>query len=94
MSNGAAASAAAAAAIANAIKACGVVVRVGPDDFRALVAHADGGLVVHSEGGLFRTRYTYVLGYRGFAFYTKSAEPIALPAKVEMVRAAKIWMPG
>jgi len=94
MSNGAAAAAAAAAVIANAIKASGVIVQVSPEDFRSLLLRSETGLVVHSEGGLFRTWYKYLLGYKGFAFYTKSSEPIALPPRMETVRAGRIWIPG
>ncbi len=85
---------AAAAAIANAIKASGVVVRVSPDDFRSLLARAKGALVVHAEGGLFSTKYRYLVSYKGFAFFTQSSERIQLPADVETIRAAKIWIPN
>ena len=96
MSNGGAvggAIAGAAAAIANAIKASGVVVRVSPDDFQSLLARAKETLVVHGTGGLFSTKYRYLVGYRGFAFYTQSSQPIQLPAHVETIRVAKIWVP-
>jgi len=94
MSNGAVAAAAAGAAIAKAIKASGVVVRVSPDDFQALLARAKGALVVHAKGGLFSTQYSYLVGYKGLAFFTKSPEPLRLPADVETIQAEKIWVPG
>jgi len=90
---GGAVAGAAAAAIANAIKASGVVVRVNPDDFQSLLARAKEALVVHGTGGLFSTKYRYLVGYRGFAFYTQSSQPIQLPAHVETIRVAKIWAP-
>ncbi len=93
MSNGGVVAATAAAAIANAIKASGVVVRVSSGDFRSLLNRAKGALVVHAAGGLFSTSYRYLLSYKGLAFFTKSAEPIPLPAHVETIRAAKIWVP-
>ena len=93
MSNGAVGAAAAAAAITNAIKASGVVVRVSPDDFKPLLARAKGALVVHAIGGIFSTKYRYLVSYKGFAFFTQSSEPIQLPADVETIRAAKIWVP-
>src|SRR3989442_10763330 len=96
MSNGGAvggAIAGAAAAIANAIKASGVVVRVSPDDFQSLLARAKETLVVHGTGGLFSTKYRYLVSYKGFAFYTQSSQPIQLPAHVETIRVAKIWVP-
>jgi len=49
--------------------------------------------VVHAEGGLFSTKYRYLVSYKGFAFFAKSSEPIHLPAHVETIRAAKIWVP-
>jgi len=95
VSGGAAgAGAAAAAAIANAIKASGVLVRVTPSDFQALISRIEGALVIQAEGGFFTTRYRYLVSYKGFAFYTKSSEPIQLPPRVETIRAGKIWIPG
>jgi hypothetical protein len=94
MSNGAAGAAAAAAAIAKAIKASGVVVRVSPEDFQSILSRAEGALVVHAQGGIFRTKYKYLLGYKGFAFFTESTEPMYLPARIETVRAGRIWIPG
>ena len=93
-SGGAVAAAAAAAAIANAIKASGVVVRVSPDDFQAILGRARGAVVVHAKGGLFSTRYRYLVSYKGFAFYTEASTPIPMPADVETILAAKIWIPG
>ena len=94
MSNGGAVAGAAAAAIANAIKASGVVVRVSPDDFQSLLARGKDALVVHAKGGLFWTKYRYLVSYKGFAFFTESSEPILLPAYIEAIRAAKIWVPN
>ena len=93
MSSGGAAAAAAAAAIAEAIKASGVIVRVTPENFRLILERANDALVVHAEGGVFRTSYQYLLSYKGIAFFTKSSEPINLPANVETVIANKIWVP-
>ena len=94
MSNGAAGAAAAAAAIAQAVKASGVVVRMQPDDFQRIVARQEQPLVVHATGGVFRTNYQYLTGYKGLAFYTKSSTPLDLPGKAELVLAGKIWIPG
>ena len=55
-----AAGGAAAAAIAQAIKASGVVLRLNADEFRKILLRLDDPLVVVSEGGLFRTQYTAV----------------------------------
>ena len=88
------AAAAAAAAIAKAIKASGVVVRVAPADFHAVLRKVEKPLVVYAEGGLFSTNYQYLVSYKGFAFFTKSSEPLLLPADIETIVAKNIWIPG
>lgn len=50
--NAAAAGAAAAAAIAQAIKASGVLVRVSPDDFQKVLRKVVQPLVIYATGGL------------------------------------------
>jgi hypothetical protein len=90
---GGAAAAAAAAAINKAIKASGTIVRVTPDVFKSVLARADRPLVVRTEGGIFSTKYTYLTSYKGLAFFTKSPEPIHIPAEAETVDANKIWVP-
>jgi len=86
--------AAAAAAIAQAIKASGVIVRVEPDDFLGILERQEGPLVVHATGGIFTTNYQYLTSYKGLAFFTKSGYPINLPGGAELVQAKKIWIPG
>ena len=88
MTNGAAA----AAAIANAIKASGAIVQVEPAEFLKILGKAEEPLVVHSPPGLF-TRYKYITGYKGLIFFTRSADPLMLPSKAEVVTAKKIWVP-
>jgi hypothetical protein len=92
---GAAAGAAAggAAAAANAIKASGVVVRMEPADFLALLARTEAPLVVAGMGGLFTKHYRYLTSYRGLAFFTKSPDPLTLPAAAEVIRAEAISIP-
>ena len=84
---------AAAAAIANAIKASGVVVRVAPAAFQTILRKVEKPLVICAEGGFFSTNYQYLVSYKGFGFFTKSPEPILLPSEVETIIAAKIWLP-
>ena len=84
----------AAAAIAQAIKASGVLVRVAPDEFVKILGRAKEPLVVVAEGGLFRTNYQYLAGYKGLAFFTKSDAPLNLPGGAELVKASRIWIPG
>jgi hypothetical protein len=85
--------AAAAAAAANAIKATGVVVRVEPAAFLAILARAEAPLVVTGQGGLFTTHYQYLTSYKGLAFFTRSPEELALPRGAEVVRAESISIP-
>ena len=86
--------AAMAAAIANAIKASGVVVQVTPADFHTILSKIEKPLVLHAKGGLFSVNYQYLVSYKGFAFFTKSSEPILLSAGVETIAVKKIWIPG
>jgi hypothetical protein len=90
----AAGAAGAAAAIAAAIKASGVLVRVAPEEFAKVLNRVKDPLVVLSEGGIFRKNYQYLMSYKGLAFYTKSDAPIPLPAGVELVTSGRIWIPG
>ena len=85
--------AAAAAAIANAIKASGVVINVAPEDFAAILRRTERPLIVTAEGGFFSTTYKYLTSYKGLAFYTKSRVPLVLPADAEVVRARGISIP-
>jgi hypothetical protein len=90
----AASGAAVAAAIANAIKASGVVVQVTPADFHTILGKIEKPLVLYAKGGFFSNSYHYLVSYKGFAFFTKSSEPILLPTGVETIVAKKIWIPG
>ncbi|MEP6635727.1 MAG: hypothetical protein ABJB97_03310 [Acidobacteriota bacterium] len=82
-----------AAAIANAIKASGVVIKVAPDAFQTILRRVEDPLVIYSEGGFFSTKYQYLVSYKGFAFFTKSRKPLSLTAGVETIIAASIWLP-
>jgi len=90
----AASGAAAAAAIANAIKASGVVVRVSPENFLNILRRVENPLIVYSQGGFFTTKHQYLTSYKGLAFYTKSREQIDLPRSVELVIAEGMWIPS
>lgn len=89
----AAGAAAAAAAIAQAIKASGVLVRVSFEDFQKILRKVDQPLVIYATGGLFTKNHQYLTSYKGFAFFTKSANEILLPAGTETITAKKIWIP-
>jgi hypothetical protein len=82
------------AAMVNALRASGVIVRVRPEDFLALLRRVEEPLVVAAQGGLLRKSYQYLTSYKGLAFYAQSATPLMLPRTVETVLAEKIWIPG
>ena len=90
----AAGASAAAAAIARAIQASGVIVRVEPDEFSKLLNRAKDPLIVISEGGIFGKTYKYLMSYRGMTFFTKSRDALPLPPGAELVSAGRIWVPG
>ena len=83
-----------AAAIAQAIKASGVIVRVEQGDFLRILQREDEPLVVIARGGFFKKGWRYLTSYKGLAFFTKSPEPLPLPGRAEVVQATTIWIPG
>jgi hypothetical protein len=82
-----------AAAIANAVKASGVVVRVDAGDFLAILRRIDEPLVVVSYGGVFKKQHKHLTSYKGLAFFTKSPTPLVLPPRVEVIQAKSISIP-
>lgn len=90
----AAAGAAVVAAIANAIKASGVIVRVSPENFANILRRVETPLIVYSQGGFFTTKHQYLTSYKGLAFYTKSRQQIDLPRSAEVIIAKGIWIPS
>ena len=77
-----------------ALKAMGCIVSVEPDMFLDVVAVVDGPLVVTHEGGLFSTKYTYLVSHKGFVFHTKHTAPLDLPPGCQVLRAKKLWLPS
>jgi hypothetical protein len=84
----------AAQAVADAIKASGVLVRIKPEEFAKILARAKDPLVVIAEGGIFKTNYQYLMSYKGIAFFTKSSTALTLPAGAEVVTAGDISIPS
>ena len=87
-------SSAAAAAVAQAIKASGVIVHVEPDAFQVILEENSEPLVVHAFGGLFTKHHKYLMSYRGLAFFARSQHPLDLPDECPVVEAKTIWIPG
>ena len=81
------------AAVINAIKASGIVVRLEPAEWAALVERMDEPLVVVAEGGMFTKHFRYLTSYRGLAFFTKSPQQLVLPKRAELVHARGISVP-
>jgi hypothetical protein len=82
------------AAVAQAIKASGVIVQVAPSDFLTLLGKSERPLVVAAHGGFLSPKHQYLTSYKGLAFYARSDEAIPLPENVELIEARSIWMPG
>ena len=89
----AAGAAAAHAAAVNALKASGVVVRLEPAEWLAVLERTDVPLVVVAPGGVFRKHFRYLTSYRGLAFFTKSEHALVLPRRTELVQARAIAVP-
>ncbi len=83
-----------AAAIAQAIKASGVVVRVGLPDFLRILNRQDEPIVVRAPGGFFQARWRYLTTYKGLAFFAQSNDPLPLPGRAQVIEAGKIWIPS
>jgi hypothetical protein len=79
--------------LAQATKASGVIVRVKPADFLAILARSDTPLVVVAKGGIFTKHHQYLTSYKGIAFFAKSTDAFELPRNAEVVVAQKIWIP-
>jgi hypothetical protein len=85
--------AAAQAAIANALKASGVVVRLEPSEWLAILKRTDAPLVVIGTGGVFKKHHQYLTTYRGLAFFTTSPSALVLPGRTEVITAKSISIP-
>ena len=74
-------------------KTIGPMVFLTPSDFRELLAKMDQPLVISSKQGVFRTRYHYLLNYRGFFFHCRDKNQMTLPTHCHEIKANKIWIP-
>lgn len=91
--SGATAGAIAHAMIANAIKACGTIIRVDPKEFHRIIEKQNNPLIVRAKGGIFSTHYKYLTSYKGMAFYCKTEEKIRITQECEFINAEKIAIP-
>ena len=83
-----------AAAIANAIKASGVLVRLEPEEFLKILHRQEEPLVVQSPAGFLQRGWCYLTSYKGLAFFTKSREPLMLSGRALVVSAKSISIPN
>ena len=85
----------AAAAIANAIKASGVLVRLEPSEMRKVFGRmSDPAVVVVGQTGVFTKKNQYLTSWRGLAFYCKTEEQLPLPSCAEVISAKSVWVPS
>ena len=90
---GGASVAAASAAIANAVKACGTIVRVEPDEFLKILSFQKNPLIVLARGGFLTKAFMYLTSYRGLAFFCRSRTELILPGESKRIQAKRISMP-
>jgi hypothetical protein len=84
----------AAAAIANGIKASGVLVRLEPGEFNKILGRIPDPLIVTAQGGFFVHSFQYLTSYKGLAFFTKSPVALEMPNGAEIITAQSIFIPG
>lgn len=77
-----------------ALKASGILVRLGPEEFQSLLNRTEAPLIVRHTSGYFRKTVHCLVHYRGFVFYTQSRQPIELPANAEIIDAKSLWLPS
>lgn len=87
------ASAAIAANNTKAIKAFGAIVHVESSDFASIVSGMTDPLIVAAEEGIFKTRYRYLISYKGLVFTTKADTALRFPDGAITVGAKKIRIP-
>jgi hypothetical protein len=83
-----------AAAVAQAIKASGVLVRVQPEEFLRILNRQEEPLVVRAPAGFLQRGWRYLTSYKGLAFFTKSPESLPLSGRAELVEAQSLWVPS
>lgn len=81
-------------AIATAIKASRILVRLDPAEFLRLLHRAEEPLIVVAPGGLFRRSWWRPTSYKGLALYTKSTNQPPLSGRAEIVNTDTISILG
>ena len=83
-----------AAAIAQAIKASGVLIRVDAGEFLRILQKQEEPLVVFAPAGFLQRGWRYLTSYKGLAFHTKAADALPLPPRAEVIEARSISIPA
>jgi hypothetical protein len=91
MSNGA--EGAAVAAIARAVKASGVLVRLAPEEFLKVLNRIEAPLIVVSPGTFLSRKNSTLTSYKGLAFFTGALDRFPLPGRCEIISAGSIGIP-
>jgi hypothetical protein len=81
------------AIIANAIKACGTLIRVESQAFLKIVEKQEQPLVVIKSPGVFSNSFKYLTSYKGLAFHCKSQMELRIPQNAEVIHAKKFSIP-
>jgi len=93
MGGASAAVVAASDSIANAVKACGTLIHVEPNEFIKVLTFQKNPLIVRTKGGFISTSYKYLTSYKGLAFFCKSRTELHLPAESQLIHANKMAIP-
>lgn len=93
VANTGASAAAAIAAQIQAVKACGSLVHVGPEDFALVLTLQESPFVVHGFGGFLTRKHMYLTSYRGLTFHCRSDEALDLPSETITIQAQRISVP-
>jgi hypothetical protein len=82
------------AAMIQAVKASGAIVKVKPDDFQMILGRTERPVVVTARGRFLAKGHKYLVSYGGLFFYTRSATPLQMPSRAEVIEAQSIWVPS
>ncbi len=91
---GAVAAAGATRRIAEAVKASGAIVEVEPENFTDMLAKVNKPLVIMALGGVVKKNYRYLVGYKGFVFFTRSKTALEMPRGIDVIVTKRIRIPG
>ncbi len=80
--------------VANAIKACGSIISVEPEEFLKIVSQQNEPLIVRADKKFLSRNFKYLTSFKGLTFYCKSPEQLRLPEQAQTIRAKSIVIPN